>query len=213
MSDAIAGSQIILTRIRKRSTVLDVVEPSDLPGGSGVRIAPWSKEDHSLLAALLGDPRLIRHLGGPERPEKIAERQLGYERAGSRQFKIIEGSTGDAVGWVGYWELTWEEEEVFETGWLVLPAFQRRGLGSCATARIVAEAAAEGKRRFLHAFPSLDNVASNAICRALGFSLRGECDFEYPEGNPMRCNDWRIDLYLGATDRTDPGETAADRDG
>lgn len=31
----------------------------------------------------------MKYLGGPESPEKIAERQTRYERADSRQFKIF----------------------------------------------------------------------------------------------------------------------------
>ena len=48
--------------------------------------------------------------------------------------------------------------------------------------------------RFLHAFPSVANAASNAVCRKVGFVELGECDFEYPAGHPIRCNDWRLDL-------------------
>ncbi|MGZ8634011.1 MAG: hypothetical protein ACXWZZ_09185 [Solirubrobacteraceae bacterium] len=37
-------------------------------------------------------------------------------------------------------------------------------------------------------------VGEGAICRALGFTLLGTGDVEYPPGNPMRCNDWRLAL-------------------
>jgi RimJ/RimL family protein N-acetyltransferase len=47
----------------------------------------------------------------------------------------------------------------------------------------------------VYAFPSVDNAPSNAICRKVGFELLGEKDFEYPPGNPLRCNEWRFDLY------------------
>jgi RimJ/RimL family protein N-acetyltransferase len=40
----------------------------------------------------------------------------------------------------------------------------------------------------------VENLASNAICRKLGFTLVEEAEFEYPPGNFMRCNDWRLDL-------------------
>ncbi len=45
-----------------------------------------------------------------------------------------------------------------------------------------------------HAYPSIDNPPSNAACRKAGFELLGEIDFEYPPGNPLRCNEWRIEL-------------------
>jgi hypothetical protein len=32
------------------------------------------------------------------------------------------------------------------------------------------------------------------VCRKAGFSLVGECDFEYPPGNLLRSNDWCLDL-------------------
>jgi hypothetical protein len=44
-------------------------------------------------------------------------------------------------------------------------------------------------------FPSVVNAPSNAICRKLGFTLLGEHEFEYPKGNFMQCNDWRLDLF------------------
>ena len=52
----------------------------------------------------------------------------------------------------------------------------------------------DGRHRFVHAFPAVDNAASNAICRKLGFELLGATEFEYPPGRPMVCNDWRLDL-------------------
>ena len=52
----------------------------------------------------------------------------------------------------------------------------------------------EGKHRYVHAFPSVENAASNAICRKVGFTFLGAADFEYPKGHFMRCNDWRFDL-------------------
>ena len=42
--------------------------------------------------------------------------------------------------------------------------------------------------------PSVDNAPSNAICRKLGFELLEACEFEFPKGHFMTCNDWRLDL-------------------
>ncbi len=172
-----------------------VIEESDISGRAGVRIEPWREGDLRLLEKLLGDPQMMEHLGGPETPEKIAERQARYERPGSAQFRIVDEATGEAVGWVGYWERAWRGGQVYEIGWSVLPAFQGRGIAGAATALAVAIARSEGKHRFLHAYPSVDNAPSNAICRKLGFALLGPCDFEYPPGSVMQCNDWRLDLF------------------
>lgn len=165
--------------------------------GSGrriVRIEPWGRGDLSLLEKVLGDPKMMGHLGGPESPESIAQRQTGYEREGSRQFKIVDETTGAAVGWVGYWELTWRDEQVFEIGWSVLPDSQGQGIGTMAAGQAIALAKAERRHPFLHAFPSVDNAPSNAMCRTLGFTFFEECEFEYPPGNFMQVNDWGIDL-------------------
>lgn len=165
----------------------------------GVRIEPWSEHDLPLLQALLGDPEMTVHLGGPESSDQIVERQARYERlpgtGKGRIFKIVDAATGEPAGSVGYWEKDWKDELVYETGWSVLPAFQGRGFASMATAQVIGMARSEQKHRFLHAFPSIDNLASNAICRKLGFTLLGECQFEYPAGSFMQCNDWRLDLF------------------
>jgi RimJ/RimL family protein N-acetyltransferase len=162
---------------------------------SNVQLEPWDAGDLPLLEQVMGDPAMTEHLGGPESREKLAERQARYERAGSGMFKIVEEATGEAVGSVGYWERTWRGEQVYEVGWSVIPAFQGRGIAGAATAQAIGMARAARKHRFLHAFPSVDNAPSNAICRKLGFTLVEESEFEYPPGNFMRCNDWRLDLF------------------
>ena len=89
-----------------------------------------------------------------------------------------------------------ERQVKFETGWFVLPAFQGRGIAVEATAQAIVLAKSEGKHRYLHAFPAVENGASNAICRKLGFTLIEAHEYEYPSGsgNLMQCNDWRLDL-------------------
>jgi len=77
-----------------------------------------------------------------------------------------------------------------------VPPFQGRGIAATATAAAIASARVERRHRYAHAFPSVDNPASNAICRKGGFAFIAECEFEYPPGNIMRCNDWRIDLTV-----------------
>jgi RimJ/RimL family protein N-acetyltransferase len=176
-----------------------VIEESDASDRGAVGIEPWGEGDLPILQKTLGDPAMTKHIGGPESPEKIAERQSRYQREGSRQYKIVDEATGEAVGWVGYWERTWRDEQVYEIGWSVLPAFQGRGVASRATAQAIVLARSENWLRSLHAFPSVQNAPSNAICRKLGFTLLEELEFEYPPGNFMRCNDWRLDLFAAAS--------------
>jgi RimJ/RimL family protein N-acetyltransferase len=174
----------------------------DVPSsGSAIHLEPWGVGDLPLLEKLLGDPAMTEHLGGPESRGKLVERQARYERlpdsGRGRMFKIVDDATGDAVGSVGYWERESGDDRVYETGWSVLPTFQGRGIAVEATAQAIELARAERKHRFLHAYPSVDNGPSNAICRKLGFTLVDESEVEYPpgSGNVMRCNDWRLDLF------------------
>jgi RimJ/RimL family protein N-acetyltransferase len=92
---------------------------------------------------------------------------------GSRQYRIVDPDTGEGAGWVGYWHRDWGGHQVFEIGWSGLPSTKGRGLARAATAQVIEIARAEHEPRFLHAFPSVDNAPSNAICRRLGFQLAG----------------------------------------
>jgi RimJ/RimL family protein N-acetyltransferase len=161
-----------------------------------IRLEPWTPGNLALLERLLGDPAMMTHLGGPETPEKIAERQARYEQD-PRQLRIVDVASGEGIGWVGYWEREWLDRLCWEIGWAVVPAMQGRGVGSRATALVLDVAREEGSHRYVHAYPSVENAASNGICRKLGFTLLGAHDFEYPAGEWMRCNDWQFDLRPG----------------
>ena len=159
--------------------------PHSRPLRERPRLEPWGEEDLDLLHGLLGDPAMMVHLGGPETPEKIAERQAKYAKPDSHQFKIVVDGAG--AGWVGYWE----RGDDYEVGWSVLPALQGRGIAADATRQLVALA----RDRDIHAYPGVENAPSNAICRKLGFTLLGPQEFEYPpdSGRFMRCNDWVLE--------------------
>ena len=77
---------------------------------------------------------------------------------------------------------------------MVVPAFQGRGIAMAATAPAIEIAKRHDTQHFMHAFPNVDNAPSNAICRKLGFELLEACEFEFPIGHFMTCNDRRLDL-------------------
>jgi RimJ/RimL family protein N-acetyltransferase len=156
-----------------------------------VRLEPWGEDDLPLLQALLGDPAMMDHLGGPEAPEKIVERHGRYLGAPG-VFKVTLDGAG--AGWVGYWAHDWQGESIYEIGWSVLPAFQGRGVAGEATRLALEAARASDGPRSVHAFPSPENGPSNAICRKAGFTLLGEVEFEYPKGVWGPSNDWYYDL-------------------
>jgi RimJ/RimL family protein N-acetyltransferase len=156
-------------------------------------LRPWAAGDEPLLRALVGDPAMMEHLGGPESDAKVAERQRRYE-ADPNQLAIVVD--GEGAGWVGFWEREWRDERVYEIGWSVLPAFQGRGIATAATRLALERVRASGGPRSVCAYPAVDNGPSNAICRKLGFTLVGATEYEYPPGHPLRCNDWQLDLRL-----------------
>ena len=106
----------------------------------------------------------------------------------------VELAGGEAAGSVAFWSRVWHGAPVYESGWNVLPDFQGQGVATAAVRAVLRAARADGRHRWLHAFPSVANAPSNAVCRKAGFALLGETDFEYPPGRPMRSNDWRYDL-------------------
>jgi hypothetical protein len=51
---------------------------------AAVHLEPWGPGYLPLLE-LLNDPLMTKHVGGPETPEQVADRQSRYEPADSRQ--------------------------------------------------------------------------------------------------------------------------------
>ncbi|MEU9306449.1 GNAT family N-acetyltransferase [Streptomyces sp. NPDC048256] len=170
-----------------------------------VRLVPWAEGDLWLLRRA-NSPAMTEHLGGPESEEKLADRHRRYvEPFAGRMYRVTLADTGETVGSIGYWEREWRGETVWETGWGILPEFQGRGLAATAARAlvdVVRQQAGHGGHPALHAFPKVEHAASNGVCRKAGFTLLGQADFEYPKGNPIRSNDWYVDLRTGPATAT-----------
>jgi RimJ/RimL family protein N-acetyltransferase len=168
--------------------------------GNKVSIRPYAEGDLWVLERTLGDASQMVHLNGPEGPEALRRRHekflaLSSDPSAGCMFTITVGPENTPAGSVGYWETEWEGQKGWETGWFVLPELQGRGIATAAT-RLLIDHVARLSRRFLFAYPSVDNGQSNAVCRKLGFSLIRETDLEYPprSGKRLRVNVWRLDL-------------------
>lgn len=166
-----------------------------------IRLLAWSGADLDLLRRA-NTPEMWKHLGGPETAEKVLYRHRRYLPAtwigGGGMFRVELVSGHQPVGFVGYWERVENGETVYETGWHVLAEFQGRGIATAAMTALLEQAAAQPGPRRIHAYPSLENEPSNALCRTLGFTLLGATDVEFPPGQQMRCNDWVLDLSPAA---------------
>jgi RimJ/RimL family protein N-acetyltransferase len=166
-----------------------------------VHLEPWSESALGLLRRI-NTPQMRQHVGGPEPEAKLLARHRRYlampETGSGCMFVIL--LHGEMVGSIAYHQRDWQGEQIYETGWNVLPPYQGRGIAVAAGKALIAivlEAARRpGGPCHLHAFPSVENAPSNALCNRLGFTLLGVCDFEYPAGSGilMRSNDWRLDL-------------------
>ena len=160
-----------------------------------LRLEPWSEGDLDLLRKT-NTPEMTEYLGGPETEEQLIARHRRYLDSGASgtMFRVVLLPDGEVVGSTGFWDHEWHGEPAYETGYGILPQFQGRGLAVATILAVVREARADGRHRFLYAFPSVYHAASNAVCRKAGFELVEESDFEYPQGHFIRSNVWRLDL-------------------
>jgi len=164
-----------------------------------VSLRTWTNDDLPLLKRLLGNPAMAEHIGGPETPEQIQKRLDRYcTDTQIHMFVIVLEPEHLGIGSIGYWKREWLDQQVWESGWRILPEHQGKGIATQALKLIIERARAEQKHRYIHAFPSIDNTASNFLCKKMGFVLQDEFDFEYPPGTGrfMRSNDWCLDLFL-----------------
>lgn len=168
----------------------DATRPGD------VGLVRWSPDDLPLLRAG-NTPEMTAHLGGPESDAQVEDRHARYLRYGetgeARMFRIEAAE--DAVGAIGWWSTTWRDLPVHETGWFVLPAAQGRGHAARSVSLVLDDVRSHGTHPVLMAFPSERNIASNALCAAAGFTLRGQDDLVF-RGTALHVRAWGIDLDL-----------------
>ncbi len=136
----------------------------------------------------------MRHLGGAQTEEQIQQAHAKILQAishGGWCFKIVPELDGPVAGTVLIWKSTWRNEAIHEMGWMILPEFQGHGIASRAVQSLLSRASDQSAFRAVHAFPAVDNLASNRICERCGFSNIEQCHFEY-SGNELLCNHWQI---------------------
>lgn len=163
-----------------------------------MQLVPITEEDEDLAVRLECDPEMMLHIGGP-RPEADVRashkrRLVLMEKGDARMYKIVADGSGEVLGTIGIWKIDWKGPQTYEIGWFVLPEHQGRGVATEAARLIISRAGSNPEVRYVHAYPSVSNAASNAIARKIGMENQGEFDNEGFAGI-LRCNDWRIDLH------------------
>ncbi|GAA1027096.1 hypothetical protein GCM10009557_07120 [Virgisporangium ochraceum] len=154
-----------------------------------MRLRDVERNDLEVYISMRCDPVMMAELGGPQPRERVPrqlERDLQTVRDDTAWIKMIVVDDVDhAVGTV----TLYSHEDSSEIGWMVLPEFQGRGLATEAVRALLDLARADGRWGPIHAYPTTTNVASNAICRAAGFSLRGQEETEFA-GQAFVSNHW-----------------------
>ena len=166
-----------------------------------VRIEPWHEDDLDLLRQL-NSPDTRKHTGGPETDEQVLarhDRYVHFADTGQGCMFTLVLPDGARAGSVGYWGREWRDQPVYELGWAVLPAYRGQGLATAAVLAVARRGPRPTGPALRARLPSVDNPASNAVCRKAGFTLLGETGFEYPPGQMMRANDWQLDLTAPPT--------------
>lgn len=157
-----------------------------------------TEDDVELRLRLETDADAMSELGGP-RPREDIERAHAKSLVLAAQgecwpLKVIPDRSTSVAGWVVVFPSSLDGEPMYEMGWMVLPEFQGRGIGSEAVREILGKAREERKFGPLHAFPGVTNRPSNRVCDKNGFTLLGECEVAFGD-RALRCNHWRIDLF------------------
>jgi RimJ/RimL family protein N-acetyltransferase len=151
-------------------------------------------------------------LGGLENDEQVQarhERYLRLAREGAgQQFRIVIPEHPEGVGVVGYWHHDWHGEQALESGWSVEAEYRGHGIAPAAVIAMLDHARAAGETLTVHAYPRVDNPASNAVCRKAGFRLLGEEAFEVKPGLVLHTNDWVVDLVESSAPGVEPGAPA-----
>lgn len=144
------------------------------------------------------DPVMMAGLGGPLPREGIEEKvrrdalSAAADIDWTRMIVPDPAAPEVVAGSVSLWSHDRGDGPLSEIGWMVLPAFQGRGLAKRAVRAVLEQARADGRWGLIHAFPAVGNGPSNGICRSLGFRCAGERQVDFA-GRLLRSRHWVID--------------------
>jgi RimJ/RimL family protein N-acetyltransferase len=161
-----------------------------------VRLARYADSDFALTEALETDPVVMRELGGPIDQGRLSESHARRVED-PWYFTIVPDPSGPAVGTIGIWEKALDGLTIHETGWMVLPESQGRGIATRALGLLIERVRDAPQFPTMHAFPPISNVPSNRLCRKFHFTLLRQRAFVYA-GRTLQCNHWMLDVASDA---------------
>jgi RimJ/RimL family protein N-acetyltransferase len=157
-----------------------------------VDLVPYEDADFALIEALETDPKMMHELGGPI--DRVRLREVHQRRLNEPwYYKIVPDPGRPPAGTIGIWETELDGQTIHETGWMVLRAFQGRGIATDALRLLLERVRGERRVESIHAFPPVTNAPSNALCTKFGFSLLRHRDFVYA-GRTLHCNHWVLQI-------------------
>lgn len=167
-------------------------------GRSAVMLRNVEPGDLAAYVRMRCDPAMMAELGGAlprEGMEAKVQRDVAAAASDRAWICMIvpdPADRGTVAGTVTLWSREEYAQVMSEIGWMVLPEFQGKGLAKTAVRALLKRARDAERWGLVHAFPGVTNAASNAICRALGFTLVGQETVDFAD-RWLRTNHWRID--------------------
>ncbi|MBV8445170.1 MAG: GNAT family N-acetyltransferase [Candidatus Dormibacteraeota bacterium] len=156
-----------------------------------------NESDAELRVRLETDPVVMRYLGGPREADDIrrvhASSIVEAKRGECWACKVMIDESDQPAGTIALFPSTHHGEPIYEVGWIIDPAWQGRGVASIALQTLLDRARRARRFDVLHAFPAVDNIASNRLCRKSGFELMGDELLPWA-GRELHCNDWQLQL-------------------
>ena len=143
----------------------------------------------------------MAELGGSrpvESIEKVHPKRISPHADGG-MFNIVPDGESEPAGSIGVWWGEWQDTELWELGWMLLPQFHGRGLGSEALGLLIERLRAAPQFDVVHAFPGVSNGPSNGLCRKFGFELVDSGEVEFA-GRPLVVNHWALTTSAASND-------------